>query len=542
MDMLRSFRFHSPRSIQTTVKPESAFQFLRRSVCFLVAASVGGLTACSRLQDSAALDPYRYAPPASSEPWQSSLDPLPPGADLNTNRPTRLSGSGLTDLVRPSGLDLSPALHKTNDLADLIDLALRANPQTRIAWEQARAAAARLGVTDSAFAPTLAMLAAGGYSHSDYPAPGGVLVASGPGFSPGLSLEWTLLDFGRRRADFDAAAQQLLQANFQFNRVHQNVAYDVQRAFYTYDANRARLDAASATLKTAETVERATALRLENGLATRSELLQTRQELARAHYDLQSAQRDVSDAWAFLAESLGVSPTLSLNVINLSTLPLPTNLADSVEFAIDRALRQRPDLAAQLAQLRAREAEVRRAQAEFRPTLALSGSAGGTMGNWNVTAPDGSRTPFGYIDPQYSAFLTLSWTLFDGFARKNRLRDAQSRRDEAEAALTSLELKALREVWKAYADIKASFLQYDYAQSLLAASSDAYEATLTSYRNGLGTVIELLTAERDFARARTTLVESRAEILASSAALAFAVGDWNGKSSPLTNSNQPGIQ
>jgi outer membrane protein TolC len=462
---------------------------------------------------------------------------LPLGRGVDTNSPLGLSNSNQASLVQPPGTDLSRNFDKTNDLADLIDLAQRANPQTRVAWDQARTAAARLGVADSAFAPTIALLATGGYTLDDFPAPGGLLVASGPQFNPGLSLEWTLLDFGRRRADFDVAAQQLLQANFQFNRVHQQVAYDVERAFYAFDSSRARVDAALATLKSAQTVEQATAVRLDNGLATRSELLQTRQELARAEYDLQSAQRQVSDAWAFLAESLGLAPTRSVNVVDLSGLPLPTNLADSVEFTIDHALRQRPDLAAQVAQLRARDAEVRRAQAELGPTVALSGAAGGAMGRWNVTAPDGSRTAYGYVDPQYTAFLTFSWTLFDGFSRKNKLRDAQSRRDEAEAALTALELKTLREVWKAYADMKASFLQYEFAQALLTASSDAYDGALTSYRNGLGTVIELLTAERDLARARTTLVESRAEVLTSSAALAFAVGDWHSR--PTTSSNPP---
>jgi outer membrane protein TolC len=89
-------------------------------------------------------------------------------------------------------------------------------------------------------------------------------------------------------------------------------------------------------------------------------------------------------------------------------------------------------------------------------------------------------------------------------------------------------------VWKAYADTKVSFLQYNFANALFIASSDSYDATLRAYQNGLGTIIDLLTAERDLARARTTVVDSRAEVLTSSAALAFAVGDWT-RGSP-TNS------
>jgi outer membrane protein TolC len=44
------------------------------------------------------------------------------------------------------------------------------------------------------------------------------------------------------------------------------------------------------------------------------------------------------------------------------------------EQTIDRALACRPDLASRLAALRAREADERRAHAEFWPRLSLSGS------------------------------------------------------------------------------------------------------------------------------------------------------------------------
>ena len=508
---------------------------LKRPAWCLLAFWIAGVSGCSRLENSAALKPYLYAPPARNEQWQSIGTPLPLGG-MDTNTTGSLSSSNWATVSSLTDWGLSRPPDKTNDLADLIDLAQRANPQTREAWEQARAAAARLGLADSAYAPVLALVAAGGYSYSGYPAPGGLLVASGPSVNPGLSLEWMLLDFGRRRADFDAAAQQLLQANFHFNRTHQQVAYEVQRSFYAYDSSRAQLDAALATLQAAQTVEQAASLRLDHGLATRSEHLQTQQERARAQYDLQSAQRNVSDAWALLAESLGVSPALSFNAVDLSALPIPTNLADTVELAVDRALRQRPDLAAQLASLRAREAEVRRARAEFRPSLGLSATGGGTAGSWHVTAAGAAPSTFGYADTEYGAFLTFSWSLFDGFMRRNKLREAEARRNEAEAALTALELKALREVWQAYADCKASFLQYDFAVALLTASQDNYDAALTSYQHGLGTVIELLTAERDLARARTTLVESRAGILTASAALAFAAGDWTGAPSRQASS------
>jgi len=99
-------------------------------------------------------------------------------------------------------------------------------------------------------------------------------------------------------------------------------------------------------------------------------------------------------------------------------------------------------------------------------------------------------------------------------------------RGVAEADLAALELKAIREVWKAYADVKTALRKHEYALALLTASEEAYASTLESYRSaGLATVLDLLAAQRDLARARTTQIQSRAELLTTSAALTFAAGD-----------------
>jgi len=480
---------------------------------------------CTSLEDSAAANPYQYSPPGPERSWPVTGVPRPLGQGTEPLSVDERASVPLRSQPLRADDRLAAALSRTNDLADLIDLAQYNNPSTRVAWDKARAAAARLGVADSAYAPMLALLATGGYSHEDYPTPGGVMDAQGPSFNPGLSLQWTLLDFGRRRAVFDGAAQQLLQANFEFNRAHQRLAFEVQRAFYAFDTRRAELSAAEASVETAQSVERAAELRMNRGLGTETDLLQARQELARSRFDLQSAHRRVSDAWADLAEALGLSPTVNLAVGELAAQPLPTQLAGSVESAMDRALRQRPDLAAQIAEVRAREAEVRRSEAEFWPQIGLGGAAGGNLGRWRVTPADAAASAYTYTEAEYAAFLNFSWNLFDGAARKNRLREAKDRRQEAESRLTALERQTEREVWQAYANAKASFLQYDFAQALLKASENGYESALRAYNNGLGTVVQLLTAERDLAQARMIGVRSRAEVLTSSAALAYAIGE-----------------
>jgi hypothetical protein len=74
--------------------------------------------------------------------------------------------------------------------------------------------------------------------------------------------------------------------------------------------------------------------------------------------------------------------------------------------------------------------------------------------------------------------------------------------------------------------MKTALRKREFALALLTASEEAYESTLESYRtSGLATVLDLLAAQRDLARARTTEIQSRTELLTTSAALTFATGD-----------------
>src|SRR4029450_4922962 len=85
---------------------------------------------------------YASAPPAAERPW------TPPAA--------------IAAPAAVPGLRVAPEPDRTYAPPALAARPQRANPQTRRAWEQARAAAARLGLAESAWLPVLAVRAAGG--------------------------------------------------------------------------------------------------------------------------------------------------------------------------------------------------------------------------------------------------------------------------------------------------------------------------------------------------------------------------------------------
>src|SRR4026207_103948 len=100
------------------------------------------------------------APPSPVRPW--APPPLPTyEGELRQYEPTEAERRYL------------PAIdpRKTYNLAELIDIAQRSNPETRVAWGRARMAAAAVGLTESAYYPYIVAAAAGGYDRAFIPFP-----------------------------------------------------------------------------------------------------------------------------------------------------------------------------------------------------------------------------------------------------------------------------------------------------------------------------------------------------------------------------------
>jgi outer membrane protein len=402
-------------------------------------------------------------------------------------------------------------------LVELIDLAQRNNPETRQAWQRARAEAARLGGAEAVYLPSLTLVATGGELSLPFPSPEGAFSVTGPTVEPQLELAWTLLDLTQFARVSEARAR-VTAANFAFSRKHQEVLFAVARAYYELDASTAQLEASRATLRSAVVDEEAAQARLQAGLATQPEFLLAREERTRAEFDVESAAGAVRDAEGALAESVGVAPDPPLRVAFGARVE-PSRLATSIEAVMQATLAERPDLKAQRAEVLARKADERGARGRFAPRLSLD-----VAGGYQLWRYESSGATFTLSAPILDAHLSFAVGLFQGFADVEAVHEAESERAASEAALAAGSLRALRQTWTAYFDVKTAERKVEFADALLAASDEAYASSLETYRHGLGSLLDLLTAERDLAAARGIAIASHAELLTSAAALTLAIG------------------
>jgi outer membrane protein len=441
------------------------------------------------------------APASASQPWQPTLSvPAPPRS---------------VPVVAPD-----PG--KTYALAELVNLAEQNNPETRVAWENAKARAAALGISKSTLYPTVAAAAVAQSVRTNILFGTSFFRQTLQSFAPALELDYTVFDFGRRLDEIAISRNDLLAANFLFNDTHRKVIYQVMAAYYRVLNTKGQEDAAEANLKNAQTVQQAAEARLELGLATLPDVLEARSAAAQADFDLQAAVGASEIAHGDLVTALGVSPTIPLQVESIQSLTIPQDLTNTVETSIDRALAQRPDLMQRVAELRAASAELKAAKTAYLPTLSLGGDVG-----INKTYGQQEQSPGVYSPNQefWNARLSLTWTLFDGFARESRVARAKADQKQAAAEVDAMRDQVENEVWTAYSTARTALRQQKAAAALLEAASSSYNAALQSYTYGVRSQIDVVSAQRTLAAARTADVSARTQLLTGVAALAFQTGD-----------------
>jgi outer membrane protein TolC len=446
------------------------------------------------------------APPTPERPW-----PIPESA---IERATALASHPTTV---PTG--------RPYDLAQLIDLAERTSPDTRAAWEEARAAAAAIGLAEAAYLPQLSFQAIGGFEHTPLPAPKdlvpkGYFVSDTREVLPSIALKWLLFDFGRRDAALDAAKADSFVANVAFTGAHQSLVYSVSQAYFDLSAARGRLRAAQQALATARTTEDAAVAKRTSGLATVVSVAQAQRQSAQMRYALAAAEGAERTARANLIASLGISAATELEVSDASEIPLPRSPEQTVAAAIHQALAQRPDIIAALGKIDAAEANLKSEQRSYYPIFELSGSG---FQNFGSVSSDGK--PYSTIDRPGGAILfSFSVPIFDGGTRRSRVSVARSKLHAAEEQLAKAQDSASQQVVKAYNALVSDLAEYDAATAYREAAHTAYDAALRSYRQGVGTYTDLATEENAVVQAETQVEDARASAHTAAAALAFSMG------------------
>ena len=411
-------------------------------------------------------------------------------------------------------------------LTQAVDIALCLNPATREAWAAAHLQAAALGSAESAWLPTIT-----GTDQESREFGTQVDAEGNPDNHPqntndaALTLSWTLYDFGSRTGKIRSARYLLSAAAYSANSTVQQTVFNVVQAYYSDVASAAALEAARLTERTDEqSVEIVRALQV-GGAATLGDVLQAETAYDQAALATLQAVQTLRNAQATLNFQIGVPAD---DHFKLSVDPVPSEapaLTARMEDLMNEAMRQRPDLEAARDQVSSAIEDVTVARAVGRPSIAISGSRNrvSTSGVL-ITSPLGVDS-FGTLTQNYSQIgVTLTVPIFTGFAVGYGVRQSQATLETREANAEQVHLQVTVDVWKGYYGLEAAIKELTASTTLLKTAQTNQEVALGRFKAGVGTILDLLTAQTAYAAALQARITAELAWEVGRAQLVLALG------------------
>ena len=401
-------------------------------------------------------------------------------------------------------------------LADVVERALCNNPETRAAWANARAQAAQVGIAKSAYLPTL-NASVNSNENKNSSILSRLQGASNSAYSQtstAFSLSYLLYDFGARRAALDSAYATLLALNDTRDATIQSVFLSALQAYYQLFANRAAVDSAMESEKSSLESYDAANSRYRIGTATVADALQAKTAYAQAVLNRITAQGNEKTAEGTLANAMGLDANHPLRILPPGMLP-NGHFEQNVDQMIEEAKAARPDLKAAQAQVDAAQSGVAAAEATGMPTITM------TLGR--------NFAHSSIYDPYRSTSLGVAVNIpvFTGFNTTYQIRQAQAKVEASSADRDKIALQVSLDVWRTYHALITATDTLKSSQTLLDSAVQSEAVALGRYKAGVGTIVDLLTAEAALANARQQRVQATYNWQIDKAALAQAMGRLN---------------
>jgi len=408
-------------------------------------------------------------------------------------------------------------------LPNAVNLALCRNPATRAVWAQARQQAAALGSAESAWAPTISATGAESRTFGDHVDVSGTSVSSAQNTGDvAVNLSWLLYDFGGRSGRIRSASRLLDAAALTANSVAQQIVLNVIQNYFgvvAADADLAAARIAEANYTRSLEVARA---RREGGAATLADVLQIETAFDQAVLARVQAEKSVQAARGLLAVTIGAAADQRL-MLEAQAVPaeVPAFKARIADLMAEAAS-QRPDLAAAKAQRDAAEADVTVARAAGRPSISIG--AGHDLVN-TTGVPRQNYSTVG---------VTLTVPVFTGYNVTYNVRQAQAVLEQREANVEQARLGVSLDVWNGYYALESANQQLTASAALSKSAEENEQVALGRYQAGVGTMIDLLTAQAAAVGARQQRIQAELGWQVARAQLALALGRLSG-TQPLAN-------
>ena len=330
-----------------------------------------------------------------------------------------------------------------------------------------------------------------------------------------LSVSQNVFDGGLREANARGTRYGVAQNQAGLTRTIQTTMFSVTRAYCEVLRARHLAEVAETNVKYNEELRKQVEFMAskEVGTAAKVDVLPVEAQLANARVNLLSAQNSVRTAALALQTEMGVAPKAGFDVQELEPPASPE--VGPLESLVSLALKSRPDILQNQANLGAARASVRSARLALYPRPVIGGEYQRQVSGGFTTS--GTQVVGGIV-----------FDIFNGNANRAAFREARA--SQANADLQEKQL--YKDI---HAQVEEAYLNSTSAKERLAASAMGveaaqknYDAQKERYAQGMGTTLDMLNAEVQVVTAQSNDVQARYDYYTAIAQMEYALGKQGG--------------
>jgi NodT family efflux transporter outer membrane factor (OMF) lipoprotein len=329
-----------------------------------------------------------------------------------------------------------------------------------------------------------------------------------------LSLNWQLDFFGKNRTLLAAATSESEAAQAEEAAARLTLSTAVAAAYADLDQLYADRDAAQDALRVRRDSEGLISQRASQGLETHAAEERAHAGRAAAEAELAALDEGIGLTKNRIAALMGQGPDLGLSITRpapgaIRAFGLPANLQAEL-------IGRRPDVVAARLTAEAEAKRIKAAKADFYPNVNLVGLIGFQSLGLNMLTKGGSS--FGSVGP------AVTLPIFESGQLQGAYRGTRAKYDEAVATYDQTLVGALKDVADSAVSAKALDTRLAKNREALDAAQAAYDLTQQRYAKGLGTYLEVLTAEDALIANRRAVADLETRAFTLDVALIRALG------------------
>ncbi len=281
------------------------------------------------------------------------------------------------------------------------------------------------------------------------------------------------------------------------------LGYGVLRATQLVGVAAAQVTAISEHVRQAEALEAA-------GVAPHFDVVQANTELARAQEQLIAAQTGVAQLQSQLRRMLALPQTTAVTLVDP---PPPEAPEGELAELIDVAWANRPEVATAEMGVQLAEMNLKLAQRELTPVVALTGS-------WTQQDAGG----LGASDYNWQVGVVAEKPLFDSGAQQGKVESAQAQLNAARLRVEQVKEQTALAVVQQFLAVQEARETITTAEQGLVEARERRRMAQLRYREGLGTGIEVIDADTALAAAEASLVNAEYDLQLAVTRLRSALG------------------